>query len=274
MQKSPDLRDIISSRTDYNFHTHTQFCDGHATMDEMVKGAGDADIRLLGFSPHSPVCVPSPCNMPREAVPLYLDEMERLREAYPDVALFTGMEIDYISEDFGPFIDYFQKLPLDYSIGSVHFVPTQEGIPVDCDGSPERFARNLEEAFSGDLRYVVETFYIQVIRMIERGGFDILGHFDKIASNASSIDPEIEDRHWYISLVDDVIEGARSTGLIVEVNTKALEDRKRIFPSESLLPRVIEAGVPLMVNSDAHWPGKVNLGRDYALNLIEEIKNR
>ena len=35
------------------------------------------------------------------------------------------MEIDYLNDDWGPANDYFQSLPLDYRIGSVHFIPTR-----------------------------------------------------------------------------------------------------------------------------------------------------
>ena len=70
------------------------------------------------------------------------------------------MEIDYLNDDWGPANDYFQSLPLDYRIGSVHFIPTRGGDFVDIDGSPDRFVVNLRERFGGDLRYVVETFFI------------------------------------------------------------------------------------------------------------------
>ena len=57
------------------------------------------------------------------------------------------MEIDFVSRDFGPHIDYFQRLPLDFRLGSVHFVPTQDGVWLDCDGRFERFAGYLRDGF-------------------------------------------------------------------------------------------------------------------------------
>lgn len=55
------------------------------------------------------------------------------------------MEIDYLNDDWGPANDYFQSLPLDYRIGSVHFIPTRGGDFVDIDGSPDRFVVNLRD---------------------------------------------------------------------------------------------------------------------------------
>ena len=178
------------------------------------------------------------------------------------------MEIDFISPDFGPHIDYFQKLPLDYRIGSVHFVPTREGVPVDCDGRYERFAGYLKEVFHGDLRYVVEKYFEQVLVMLERGGFEMLGHLDKIAGNASQADPEIESQGWYEALIDDVISHAVGSGVVVEINTKAYEEKKRFFPAERWWHKLISAGVPLAINSDAHYRDRIGSGRSQALALL------
>lgn len=260
------LKEIITSTDRYNLHSHTQFCDGHAPMEEMAAAAFDAGMLYWGFSPHSPICVESGCNMSRESVPEYLDEARRIREEYDSrMRVLTAMEVDFISPDFGPHIDYFQKLPLDYRIGSVHFVPNQEGVHCDCDGRFERFSRYLKEAYAGDLRYVVEKYFEQVLRMLELGGFEILGHFDKIAGNAAMADPTIEDQGWYSALVEDVISHAQSSGVILEINTKSIIDKKRFFPAQRWWGMIKEAGVPVCVNSDAHYPEKVNLGREEAL---------
>jgi histidinol-phosphatase (PHP family) len=88
-------------------------------MEEMAAAACDAGMEVWGFTPHSPICVESPCNMDRDDVPKYIAEADRLRELYTGrMEILTGMEVDYMSRDFGPHIDYFQKLPLDYRIGA------------------------------------------------------------------------------------------------------------------------------------------------------------
>ena len=97
--------------------------------------------------------------------------------------------------EFGPSHSFIQKLPLDYVIGSVHFVPTRDGRFVDCDGRYETFRRRLQDYFHDDIRYVVETFFASTIEMIEAGGFDIIGHFDKIGLNASYYKPGIEQEN-------------------------------------------------------------------------------
>ena len=267
-----DLIDLIGDERRYVLHSHTQFCDGHADMDVMAEAARREGMRIYGFSPHSPVPIESPCNMRREDVAPYLAEVSRLRDIYnPEMKVLASMEIDFLSADFGPHIDYFQKLPLDYRIGSVHFVPNQDGIPVDCDGRYERFARNLKEAFAGDLRYVVEKFYEHVLTMLERGGFEMLGHFDKIAGNAAMADPSIEEQPWYEALVDDVVSHAASAGVVVEINTKACADKNRFFPAARWWNKLKDARLPLVVNSDAHDPAKITAGRKEAFGLLDAL---
>ena len=269
---------FLPSSDNYNYHSHTEFCDGRASISEMAAAAADAGMSIWGVSPHSPICVDSPCNMKRECMPDYFKRVDAARDRHADsMTVLRGMEIDYISPDFGPHIDYFQNLPLDFRIGSVHFVPNQDGIRLDCDGRFERFSRYLKEGFHNDLRYVVEKFYEQELMMIERGGFDILGHFDKIAGNAALADPDIEHQGWYMALVEDVVNHSRDAGLIIEINTKSLSDKNRFFPSRPLWP-VIEKSfnAPManllnsrvLVNSDAHYPDKVDAGRREALAIF------
>lgn len=273
-----EISDIIRSTDRYNLHSHSEFCDGHAPVAEIVAAACRDGFEVWGISPHSPICVDSPCNMSRDDMPTYFAETARLREEYAErIRILTALEVDFISRDFGPHIDYFENMyqcgELDYRIGSVHFVPNQDGVPLDCDGSYERFARYLRDGYRNDLRYVVEKYFEQVLTMLELGGFEILGHFDKIAGNASCADPTIEDQGWYAALVEDVVRLAKDRGVVVEINTKAIESRKRLYPAERWWPLLIDSGIPLAVNSDCHDPQLTDLGRRQALDALTALKS-
>ncbi len=265
--------EVAAATRAYNFHSHTQFCDGRAPMEEMAAAALDQGMEHYGFSPHSPIICPSGANMKAEDLQAYFDEAERLREVYDGrMELYVGMEIDWLNADFGPHIDMFQKLPLDYSIGSVHFLKSREGEWVDIDGRPERFLCYLDEKFGGDLRGVVERYFEQELYMIERGGFTILGHCDKISRNASARDPQIETYGWYQALLDDVVEACVSRCLPVEINTRRADSEDRYFPRETLWRRLAEGDVPLIVNSDAHEPSGISSGRDKAFAALKRLE--
>lgn len=267
-----DLIKELSASRKYTLHSHTQFCDGRAPMADFVKAAVDAGFTHYGFSPHSPVPIESPCNMSASDVPLYLAEVDRLRALYGDrIRLYASMEIDYLGPDWGPSHDYFMSLPLDYRIGSVHFIPSKSGELIDIDGSADRFKINMATKFGNDIRYVVEKFFTASAEMIEAGGFDIIGHFDKVSQNASAFMPGIEATAWFISLADSLVDLICDRKPIVEINTKAKVLHDRIFPSERYLPRLLRAGVPIVVNSDAHVPELIDASRDYAFALIDNI---
>lgn len=265
--------DIARDTTRYNFHSHTQWCDGRAPIAEMVNAAIEAGMEHWGFSPHSPVPIESSCNMSREAVAEYLAEVRRLQQFHAGrISLYASMEIDYLGDSWGPADEYFRTLPLDYRIGSVHFVESPRDGMIDIDGRPENFAVKMERHFGGDIRRVVEMFYEQSCRMVETGGFDIIGHFDKIRFNAINYSPGIDREPWYGALVDNLIDLIISSGVTVEINTKAYAQSGVMFPEPGLLPRLVEAGVPVVVNSDAHYPDKVDAGRAAGLEMLETAR--
>lgn len=268
-----DFKSLTSSSELYNFHSHTQFCDGRAPMEAFAAEAVANGFSHYGFSPHSPICVDSPCNMSLSDVSLYLDEVARLKAKYAGSAtkFYAAMEVDFLNDSQGPATEYFRQLPLDYIIGSVHFVPAQDGTYVDIDGRFESFRRKMATFFHGDIRYVVDTFFDQSLAMVRAGGFDIIGHYDKIRHNAAHFSPGIEDEAWFRSRLDELTDAIISSGVTVEINTKAYAEHNRFFPAPDQWKRLKEAGVTLLVNSDAHYPDRINASRAEALAMLKAL---
>ena len=265
----------ITRETDlYNLHTHTQYCDGHAPMEEFVTEAIELGFTHLGFTPHSPVSVESPVNMTREQVQEYFDEMERLRSAYGDrINLYTSMEIDYVGVGDGPASDYFRQLPLDYRIGSVHFIPALNNPDemVDIDGKFPGFKERMGKYFDHDIEYVVKTFYSQMMAMVDEGGFEIVGHMDKIGFNASQYRDGIDEEPWYDKLVIDLFENIMDHHLVIEINTKAWLQHNRYYPNLKYFGMLKRFNAPVVVNSDAHYPTLLNSGRLEAIKLLNVL---
>lgn len=279
-----NIKDLVTSTRAYNLHSHTQFCDGRADMARFVDVAISAGIRHLGFTPHSPIPIDSPCNMKKEDVEAYFDEFNRLKGIHADqINLYISMEIDYLGDMWGASHEYFKNLPLDYRLSSIHFIPSQDGELIDVDGSLSGFIEKMQKYFHNDIRYVVDTFYNRTTDMIEKGGFDMIGHFDKIGFNASIYRPGIEDEAWYRKHIDNIIDLVAARPLVVEVNTKAWDApvgssdeavksyNPRLFPSAPTIRRLHEAGVTLAVNSDVHYPQRILTGRDAAFRIIDAI---
>lgn len=267
-----DIRQATASDTRYNFHTHTQFCDGHDTMEAIACAAADAGITRLGFSPHSPISIPSPCNMAERDVDAFLAECNRLGGVLGgQCKLYAGMEVDFLGPDDCAASSRYASYGLDYKIGSVHFVRTRRGEFVDIDGRPETFLRKLRDCFGNDIRYVVESYYGASREMLALGGFDILGHFDKIGLNASAYRPEIEQEDWYQALLDSYVREIIQSGITVEINTKARSTYGRFFPHERLWKTLVDGGTRIIVNSDAHYASLIEAGRQEAFDLLGQI---
>ena len=91
-----DFRSIISDSRNYNFHSHTQFCDGHADMATMAAAAVACGMRYYGFTPHSPLPIPSSCNMSKDSVGDFLAEAHRIQadKSLSGCRFYIGMEKD------------------------------------------------------------------------------------------------------------------------------------------------------------------------------------
>ncbi len=263
-----NLIETLADSRRYNMHSHTQFCDGRAVMEDFVVEAVRQGFSHYGFSPHSPIPIDSPCNMKQADVPVYVAEYNRLKTMYSDkIRLYASMEIDYLGDEWGPSSPYFQELPLDYRIGSVHFIPSDYGY-IDVDGCFSDFKVKMQRYFHDDIRYVVETFYYQSMCMLEAGGFDVIGHFDKIGHNSAHYRDGIEQEAWYRKLVYDTMDMIVEKGVIVEINTKAWTEHNRMFPGKSWIPYLLQHDVPIIVNSDAHYPHLIDASRDIAFSLL------
>lgn len=252
-----------------NYHSHCSFCDGRAPLEEFVKEAIRQGFTSYGISSHAPLPFSTAWTMEWEQVPAYLDEAQQLKQKYADqIELYIGMEIDYLNEESNPSIARFRELPLDYRIGSVHLLTDDRGDVVDIDVSAEAFRTIVDERFGGDLDSVIHLYYNRLLRMMALGGFDILGHADKMHYNASCYRAGLLDESWYEALMRDYFTEIARRGLMVEINTKALYLLGTFYPNERYFSLLHELGIRVLVNSDAHFPEKINTGRPEALAAL------
>lgn len=254
-----------------NYHSHCSFCDGRAPLEDFIKEAIRQKFTSYGISSHAPLPFPTHWTMEDKDIPAYLEECFRLREEYKkEIEFYIGLEIDYLNDENNPSINKFTQLPLDYCIGSVHLLYNKKGEVIDIDCSPEKYAQIVDKHFGGDIQYIVKLYYERLLRMIELGGFDIIGHADKMHFNASQYYPGLLDEPWYDSLMHDYFNTIANSGYMVEINTKAYLQRGVFFPNERYFYLLKELNIPVLVNSDAHFPERINDGRPEALTILKE----
>lgn len=253
-----------------NYHSHCTFCDGRAPLEEFVRQAIAEGFTSYGISSHAPLPFSTRWTMEWEQMPAYLEEARLLKQKYAgQIELYTGLEIDYLSEESNPSIARFRELPLDYRIGSVHLLYNDTGEVIDIDVSAELFRTIVDKEFGGDLDRVIRLYYDRLLRMLELGGFDILGHADKMHHNAACYRPGLLDEPEYEALMRNYFSEIARRGVMVEVNTKALYLLGTFFPNERYFGMLKELGIRVLVNSDAHFPEKINNGRLEALIALK-----
>ena len=259
-----------------NYHSHCTFCDGRSTPEDFVKFAISHGFRAYGFSSHSPLPFETFWNMSKDDMPEYLEEINRLKEKYAgQLEIYTSLEIDYLDETYNPSIAYFQELPLDYRIGSIHFLPLSEHLSEDnmvcIDGAFADYKDSVDRYFEGKISKLVTRYFDSTLKMIEAGGIDIVGHMDKIYMNGHKCEGFSFDADWYQKPFNAVLDLIAQKELMVDVNTKNLIKKQQIFPRKEYLGLLKNMNIPVMVNSDCHYPDLVNDGRSEAFEILKEI---
>lgn len=254
-----------------NYHSHCLYCDGRAGMEDFVRFALSYGFTSYGFSSHAPLPFSTAWTMEWDCMDDYLAEFRRLKEKYAGrIELYVGLEIDYLNEESNPSIARFRELPLDYRIGSVHLLYNDRGEVVDIDVPADVFRQIVDREFGGDLERVVRLYYARLRRMLELGGFDIVGHADKMHYNAMCYRPGLLDEPWYDDLVRDYLAEIARRGYQVEINTKAYRSLGTFFPNERYFSYLHSLGVRVQVNSDSHYPELINSGRPEALDALRK----
>ena len=231
-----------------NIHTHTVFCDGKDTPEELVKYAIECGCRAIGFSGHSFTDIPdvhSFC-MTKEGTEEYKREINRLKLLYKDkIKILLGVEQDYFSECATD--DY------EYIIGSVHYI-LKDGRYISVDESEEAQKNAVDQYYGGDYYAFIEDYYSLVGKVYEKTKCDIIGHFDLVTKfNEDNRLFDISDPR-YIASADKALEKLLSEKVAFEVNYGAIARgyRKTPYPDDRILEKIIKANKPVIYTSDCH----------------------
>jgi len=239
-----------------NYHTHCQYCDGRSTAAEMAQAAFDKGYRVLGFSSHAPLPFPTSWNMEEARLPAYAAEVRTLAAAWADrgLEILLGLEIDWIEGERWAGDALFEEAGLDYRICSVHYIRPRagRGFTVDCPAA--EFEEGVRTEAGGDGKVVYRSYYRDLARAIEAGGFDILGHLDLVTRNNRGGRWFDEDSKAYLDAAMEAVELLGESGAVVEINLGAVTRGKAAAPHPSLplLRRLRELGVPITFSADAH----------------------
>ena len=230
----------------FNLHTHTTFCDGANSAEEMVRSAIALGCEGIGFSGHSYIPGETSWTMTERGTEEYVKEILRLKEKYGKrIQILLGIEYDILSN-----ID---TQIFDYVIGSVHFVTGKKhSIPVDLH--KDELSRAIDENFDGDVYAFCENYYNNLLGVYEKTKCDIVGHFDLVMKfNEKGELFDVNDKR-YSEMAFACLEELVKKDLIFEINTGAISRgyRSLPYPYDFILKRMAELNAKITLTTDCH----------------------
>ena len=242
-------------------HTHTNFCDGKGDVESFCCSAYEKGFHSLGFSSHAPVekktGFKTNWHMKEERLGEYLEAINAAKQRWEGrLAIYAGLEVDYISGLMGPADNDYRDMGLDYIIGSCHYVIPSRGAPFTVDDSLNVVEQGIKDSYGGDPLAFAEAYWDSQEGLISSGGFDILGHPDLVKKNNAQGRLFSEDAEPYRKRIARAAVLAGEQGVTIEVNTGGLIRgwTDSIYPSLPLLRLFRENKVPAIINADAHKP--------------------
>lgn len=261
-----------------SFHTHSKYCDGSKAPEEYVLKALELGFKALGFSSHAPLPFENDWTLKDRDLNSYLDDIDELKSRYKDkIEIYKGLEIDYIRGLMSPADRKYAALNLDFSIGSVHVQRDEKtGEYPGIDYTDHDMDQLLKNTFSGDIKRLIRSYYKDLRDMINRGGFTFLGHLDVVKKTNKGSKYFNENSRWYREEVKNTLICAKEKGVIMEVNTgnSRWESEDSIFPSPWILQQAKQMEIPVILNSDAHRPDRIDAHFLEALKVLKEAGYR
>lgn len=256
-----------------NYHTHTNYCDGKDSPEELVKAALNKGFFALGFSSHSYTEMDKSFAMSASEAKKYRAEIATLKEKYKGkIELYCGIEQDYFSDE--PTGCY------DYVIGSVHYV-LKNGEYVCVDNTAEIVKDSVSKLYGGDFDALAEDYFALVAKIPDKTNADIIGHFDLVSKYSKKNGYGETPR--FLTAAENAVMALVPYGLPFEINTGAMARgiRSVPYPSPEILKIIRKHGGEIMLSSDCHdknyldfaFLEAADLARKTGFTLAAVIKN-
>ena len=212
----------------WDIHTHTVYSHGTGTIEDNVKAAAANGLRAVGIADHG--VGHAFFGMKDEKVPEMRREIERLRRAYPEMAILLGTEANIIDRDGA--IDLPSADPLDYIVAGYHFGAFgKEPARAFALGLVNRLipahGTGWERVRKANTMRVLAALYANRIRVLSHPGAK------------APVD------------LMEVGAACRERGTLMELNAKHMS------LNAAEIRKLKELGVTFCIGSDAHTPGDV-----------------
>ena len=245
-----------------NYHTHTTYCDGENTPEEIVLHAIENGFSSIGFSGHG--YTPFDLRYCMKDTQSYIKEITELKKKYADkIEIYCGIEEDAFS--------IVERENFDYIIGSSHYFNI-DGKYYPIDSNYDYFKKCLE-AFDNDALKLAEVYYSTFVGYINKRKPDIVGHFDLITKFDEVDEQRFLNNPEYLKIAKKYLQKAAENDVIFEVNTGAIARgiRKTPYFGEELLYILKEQGGKVILSSDSHSVETLNFYFEEAEKLLRDV---
>ena len=229
-----------------NLHTHTTFCDGAITPEEMVIAAIEKGCDSFGLSGHSYALHDTEYCMSQDGTRDYITEVRRLKEKYAGrIEILLGVEQDYYSD-----------MPadgFDFVIGGLHCIE-KGNYMVRIDSGANLQKHGVNTYYHGDYYAMLEEYYAIIADLVRKTGADIVAHFDLVTIYNSDGNLFDENHPRYVNAALGAMEEILKSHKLFEVNTGAMYrfSKKEPYPSMFLLKELCKRGGEIILSSDSH----------------------
>lgn len=225
-----------------NFHTHTTFCDGKNTPEEIILYAIDNGFDAIGFSGHG--YTPFDFTYCMKDTEGYVANVTMLKEKYKGkIKIYLGIEEEKMHR--------INREAFDYMIGSSHYF-CGNGKYYSIDNSYETFKECLEY-FNNDELLLADTYYRTFCEYVEERKPDIVGHIDLITKYDETAEPIFLNNDKYYKIAEKYISKIADK-FVFEINSGAISRGVRTtpYPDEKLLYVLKKNNGNMIISSDAH----------------------
>ena len=227
-----------------DYHTHPQ---GHRVqpytrelLQPWIDSARARGLTDIAFTDHD-----------RYHPGVLFDEIQRLREANPDVQIRAGIELDndpIYSEAGRRWVERHWN-ELDFVLGSVHYLDRPDEMFDTVPEGAEQFAGREVDA-------VYEDYFRRVREMAATGLVDCLAHIDLVKIHGHRPNRDVQ------LLAAETLDFIKGRGLAIELSTAGWRKPvNELYPSDPIIALAIEKGIPFTTASDAH--SHVQLAENY-----------
>ena len=169
-----------------------------------------------------------------------------------------GIEMDYTPGKEKEMEAFINKYPFDYVIGSVHWIGDWGiDLAIYRDAYEKR-----------DIYTVYEQYFDQIVTLAESQLFSFVGHIDLIKIFKYKPD----DQQFVEIQYDRAVEALANSGTCIEISTAGLRKPVgEIYPDPILWKKCYDAGVGIVLCSDAHAPKHVGYKYEESIALARSV---